>query len=98
MAAAEHTPEPEQTTDTVTWTWSKRSMIHPNYINHQLRTGIHDMEPDFVREALQTYLLQLTVKNMDFNTARTLVKRTHRIEIDEDSDETNYLVTVVPCD
>ena len=56
------------------------------------------MEPDFVREALQTYLLQLTVKNMDFDTARSLVKRTHRIEIDEDSDETNYLVTVVPND
>lgn len=98
MATAETHTEPEQTTDTVTWTWSKRSMMHPDFINHQLRYGIHDMEPDFVREALQTYLLQLTVKNMDFQTARSLVKRTHKIEIDEDSDETNYLVTVVPND
>lgn len=96
MATAETHTEPEQTT--VTWTWSKRSFMHPDFINHQLRTGIHDMEPDFVREALQTYLLQLTVKAMDFQTARSLAKRTHKIEIDEESDETNYLVTVVPND
>lgn len=98
MATAEHTPEPEQTTDTEPWTWSKRSVIGPNFINHHLRTGIHDMDPEFVREALQTYLLQLTIKNMDFATARSLVKRTHRVEIDHESDETNYLVTIVPND
>jgi hypothetical protein len=94
MATAETHTEPEQTT----YLWSKRSMIHPDYINHHLHTGIHDMEPDFVREALQTFLVQLTTKGIDFQTARSLVNRTHRIEIDDESDETNYLITIVAND
>jgi len=94
MATAETHTEPEQTT----YLWNKRSMVHPNYINHQLRMQPYDMETDFVREALRTFLVQLTTMNIDFQTARSLAKGTHRIEIDEDSDETNYLVTIVPND
>ena len=94
MATAEHTPEPEPTT----YTWNKRSWMHPDFINHQLRYDIHDMEADFVREALRTFMVQLTTKNIDFATARSLAKGTHRLEVDEDSDETNYLITIVPND
>ena len=98
MATAETHTEPEPTT----YTWPKpkggHMFIHPNYINHQLRTQPHDMTNDFVREALRTYLVQLTTRNIDFDTARSLAKGTHRIEIDEDSDETNYLITIVPND
>lgn len=100
MAAAETHTEPEPTT----YTWPKPNpegghmFIHPNYLNHQLRAQPHDYVKDFVREALRTYLVQLTTKNIDFDTARRLAKGTHRIEIDEDSDETNYLITIVPND
>jgi len=102
MATAEHTPEPEPTTDTVTYTWPKPKgghlFIHPNYLNHQLRAQPDDFVDDFVREALRTFLVQLTTTNIDFETARSLAQGTHRIEIDEDSDETNYLITIVACD